>query len=319
MSTSHQIGTKRPREEDTTETPVDVDIDGDTMVHRPDAALPVDDETTLKKKGKSDGLEVLISLKCGICLSLSKDPHMSKCCAALWCKACFTEARRRTGDKCPHCRASVTDSTLVEDLRAKIEIDAFIVPCPHAMHGCVFRDCNKRMMRHAESCAHRPKDEIIAALQDEVELYRSVYRGRLELQSEVTRRAVDVLARWTAPIDDLSPLIYDMTGPAWAFVKRTTVVVSGKLPTLINPKTILQAPKFAAKCTLELHRAGDFIFVVVPGLSDIATLTLLSSKAEFEPTVIAFSQSPRFPIPSIDFINRMPLSGSNVAIKVVLK
>ena len=91
-------------------------------------------------------------LKCSVCLSVLRDPHLTSCCGHHFCETCIKPIKSGT-DRCPLCQEKGFTSMLNKSLcRAVNELK---LHCPNSSKGCEWSGELKSVETHFDSeCAY---------------------------------------------------------------------------------------------------------------------------------------------------------------------
>lgn len=121
--------------------------------------------------------------QCPICFSVVRDPYLTNCCGARFCKRCIVEWKNREG-QCPMCRE---DFVCMPDKRLDREIRQMKVHCVHSSKGCQWIGTYNELRRHRKSkCEHEivscsrgckatmPRKDLLKHLQDTCSLRQVV-------------------------------------------------------------------------------------------------------------------------------------------------
>ena len=138
-------------------------------------------------------------LQCMICTKLAEDAVQTQCCGTLHCRACITRwlSGPSSRSSCAFCRASISASGLITDVRAERESSAAVRRCCFAEQGCGATGNRKEMLQHEKHCDRVPVGVLRKRL-DELERRDSRWKTkycRLKASSRQVERHRDAEIR----------------------------------------------------------------------------------------------------------------------------
>ena len=83
-------------------------------------------------------------MKCSVCLSVLRDPHLTSCCGNHFCQSCITRIKS-DGNSCPLCQERYFTTMLNKSVSRKIK--DLTICCPNKSQGCEWTGA----LRHIES------------------------------------------------------------------------------------------------------------------------------------------------------------------------
>ena len=86
-------------------------------------------------------------LKCSICLSVLRDPHLTSCCGNHYCETCINLIKSES-KPCPLCQKANFNSMLDKSLCRKV--NELCIHCPNAQEGCKWTGDLKDVQKHLD-------------------------------------------------------------------------------------------------------------------------------------------------------------------------
>lgn len=87
-------------------------------------------------------------LKCSICLSVLRDPHLTSCCGNHFCETCI-DLIKGGSKPCPLCQQPDFNSMLDKSLCRKV--NELCIHCPNSQEGCKWTGDLKDVQKHLDS------------------------------------------------------------------------------------------------------------------------------------------------------------------------
>ena len=92
---------------------------------------------------------------CGICYNIPRTPRIYSCCEKLTCRDCMSKSFQAT-NKCPFCKARISESLVKESKFCKTIINEFEKCCENKEKGCGEKAKLAKILFHEKSeCVYR--------------------------------------------------------------------------------------------------------------------------------------------------------------------